>query len=117
MQAFHASVQPDYEINKADCEAVLLSLMDTGFVGISESGFIAGLTARNPLNQTEIRGKEFLWWAADESGAALLRAFRAWCRAQGATKIDWSCPHENSRVKRFYSKFANASEAIYTEVL
>ena len=117
MQAFHASVSPAYGIDEADARAVMGEIEAHGFLKVTDGGFIAGTVVENPLKRSERIGKEFLWWSRDGSGAALQRDFRRWCIEQGATLIDWSCPPENDRVRRFYSRFSTPSEVVYTEVL
>ena len=114
MQDFHAAVKPNFTMREADAKA-LMDVMP--FVKMTDGGFIAGQCVRNPLNTDEIMGKEFLWWARDGSGAALRRAFRDWCIGQGAGLIDWSCPPDNARVRRFYERIGTASEIIYQEVI
>lgn len=117
MQAFHAAAAPPYGIKEDDSRALMEQIEAQGFLEMTDRAFIAGIVSPNPLNRSEIIGKEFLWWSEDGSGARLQRAFRRWCIEQGASRVDWSCPYHSARVRRFYSKIATPSEVVYSEVL
>ena len=85
------------------------------FVSITDGGFLAGTKAPWPFNPAWIVAHEVLWWAEDGTGPQHMRAFREW--AADAHEIKWSCRADNDRVARFYSRFANPSEAVFSEVL
>ena len=85
------------------------------FVSITDGGFLAGTKAPWPLNPAWIVAHEILWWAEDGTGRQHMQAFREW--ASDADEIKWSCRADNDRVCRFYSRFANPSEAVFSEVL
>jgi len=107
----------DVEIRRQDCAQVMLDLIFNQFVAVSAKGFIAGMIQRNPLNTSEIWANEFLWWAEDGSGPKLARAFKRWAKRHGAQKIRWSCPADNERVQRFYSRIGTRDEVIFVETL
>lgn len=116
-RAFHEAAKPEHPWSADDFATLVRSLMDSGYVAISDGGFMVGVISAHPLNRSWLIAHELLWWATDNSGAGHLRAFRKWAKANGASEIRWSCRSENDRVRRFYSKFSRPVEAVYSEAL
>lgn len=112
-RAFHAAAGEKWTFSDDGFVGTIGQLIATGYVAISDDGFIAGVVVKNPLATDWVIAKEFLWWAKG-SGPALLRSFRKWAIAVGADEIQYSCPPE-SRAATLYSRFGRPSEAVYSE--
>jgi hypothetical protein len=112
---FHAAHQPPWPWDDASTADVVAHIINGGFAAVTDSGFILGVLAANPISRDWIVAKEFIWWAEDRSGLALLAAFRAWAKEQGANEIQLSCPP--GRAEAAYRRHGSASEIIYSEVV
>jgi len=111
---FHETVQPEWPWSDEYFDQTVMALP---YLMMTDKGFMAGTIAPMPLNHAWIVAHEVLWWAEDGSGADLMRDFRDWAHKSGANEIKWSCRADNERVKRFYSRFAKPTEAVFSEVL
>lgn len=108
-QEFHAHVAPAWDFSADGFAEVMQVLMASGFVAVSDDGFICGVKVANPIAKDWIVAKEFLWWA-DGSGAALFAAFRDWAR--DANEIQFSCP----KARKAFERRAKITELIYSEL-
>lgn len=116
-RAFHEAAQPEWPWDADGFRNTMAGLIKSGFVKITDGGFIAGLIAPMPFSPDHIIAHEVLWWASDNSGARLMRAFRQWAKEQGASEIRWSCRSSNQRVTRFYNRFSQPCEVVFSEYL
>lgn len=116
-QRFHAKAQPEWPWSEAGFVTTLTSLIDGHFVNITDGGFLAGMLAPMPLSPSWFIAHELLWWAEDNSGPRLQRAFRSWAKDNRADEIRWSCRSENQRIQRFYRRFAEPCETVFSEIL
>lgn len=109
---FHAAAKPEWPWSDDGFAALMMQMP---FLSITDGGFLAGTKGPFPLNPKWIVAHEVLWWAEDKTGFQHMQAFREW--AADAHEIKWSCRADNDRVRRFYSKFAKPSEAVFSEVI
>jgi GNAT superfamily N-acetyltransferase len=116
-QRFHAAINPAWPWDADDMLATVQAMQerDDCFVASTAGGFILGTLQANPMSRGYLIAKEFLWWSEDGTGAALMRQFKQWAKRRGADEIQLSCPAENHRVQRVYSRTAQPSEIIYSE--
>lgn len=116
MQRFHALNGPPWALDLDAASLTILGLMDSpqGFVAVG-GGFIAGVIQANPIAPDWLIAKEFLWWSEGREGMRLLRAFRSWAEAQGASEIQMSCP-VGSRAEKAFQRFGTPQEVIYSEI-
>jgi hypothetical protein len=114
---FHLATSPEWPWNADHFRETISGLIDAGYVSFTPWGFMAGAMVSHPLSRDWKVAAEYLWWAEDGSGPKHFRGFRKWAIDQGADEIRWSCRDDNSRVKRFYARFADPVEAHYSEVL
>ena len=114
---FHEAVNPPWPWNEADMARLIEAMTDNPdcFVASTEKGFILAVIQPNPMNTDYLIAKEFLWWSEDNSGAHLMRLFRDWAKHRGASEIQYSCPAGSARVQRFYGRFAQPTETVYSE--
>lgn len=112
---FHESVQPEWPWSAEGFSDTMDSLIHNGFVAMTARGFISGLIAPMPLNPDWLVAHEILWWSEDGKGWPLMRAFREWAETNDADEIKWSCRSTNERVQRFYSRFSEPCETVYSE--
>lgn len=114
---FYDAVPQPWPWSEDDMTETVRGLVEHEFAIVSDCGFILGLKVENPISRGWIIAKEFLWWSEDNSGMALLSAFRDWARKVGADEIQLSCPPGAVRVNRVYRRYAQASEIVYSEVI
>lgn len=62
----------------------------SGFVMVSDGGFIAGEITSTIINPDPV-ALEWGWYADDRSGLRLMRSFEAWAQQRGATLVKMSC--------------------------
>ena len=113
---YHRAISPLWPLTNAEGFFSALIEQDSAFLGINDSGFIAGLIAPHPLSPEWLVASEILWWSEGAGGASLLRGFRAWAHERGAKEIRWSCPPDKDRVRRVFEHRAGLDEVIYSEV-
>ncbi len=70
-----------------------------GCVFVTDGGFIAGLMQPTIINPLPI-AKELGWWASDNSGLRLLRAFEAWAKGRRALLVQLSTAPEGLDLTR-----------------
>lgn len=116
-RAFHAAGSPPWPYSEADTIEVVRSIINGGFAAVSDDGFILGVIGPNPVSQSWVIAKEFLWWSEGKSGPALLAAFRRWAKERGANEIHLSCPVGADRVQRAYRRHAAAQEIVFSEIV
>jgi len=116
-RSFHEAASPEWPWSAEGFADTLNEIIVSGFVAMTDGGFIAGVLAPMPFSPDWLIAHEILWWSQDQSGPQLQRAFRAWAKDQQANEIRWSCRSSNERVQRFYSRFATPCEAVYSENL
>ena len=114
---FHDAARPEWPWSDEGFDTTIRQVMGAGFLALTERGFLAGLIAPQPLNPAWRVAHELLWWSEDRKGLDLIRAFRRWAEAQGASEIKWSCRAGNERVTRVYARIAAPSEIYFSEIL
>lgn len=104
---FHAaSIDKDIPYDPDGAVSFFKALIgsDMGFVAISETGFVAGLTTTLPqLQKDYLIASECYWWA-ERDGNDLIKAFERWAKERGASRIVISHRHDtrNAALSRLY---------------
>ncbi len=114
-KAFHDEAAPPWPWDADAMRDFMAALIqdENGFVAVGR-GFVAGMKGPLPISPRWIVAREFLWWGEGD-GPALLRAFRDW--AWDADEIQYSCRSGDAMTQKFYGRFSEPSEAVFSEVL
>lgn len=116
-ERFYRHHAPKWQWNKQATHDLLSGLADTGFLAVTDGGFIAGLINPHPISPEWLIASELLWWAEDNSGLALMRAFRRWAKESGANEIVYSAPADAVRARQVMARFGKPSEIYYSEAV
>ena len=60
---------------------------------MSEGGVFMGVVAPMPFDLVRVVAEELWWYAEDHQGQALVEAFTAWAKRQGATEVQITFTH------------------------
>jgi GNAT superfamily N-acetyltransferase len=105
-EEFIRSAGQEYDAEIATETLQVLIEGDTSVVLVNDdcTAMIGGLTYRHFFN-TERVASEVFWWAKS-GGMELLKAFEAWAKEQGASRVMMVCLHalEPERVARIYAR-------------
>lgn len=115
-RAFYAYNAPAWPWSPEDVASTIGALIESpaGYVAVTDDGFIAGAIQPHPISRQWLIAGEFLWWAK-RSGPRLLGGFREWAKSQGAMEIQYSCPHSEKKVRRYFGTFSDPLEVVYRE--
>lgn len=116
-ERFYRHHGPKWHWNKQATRHFLSGVAETGFLAVTDGGFIAGLITPHPISPEWLIASELLWWAEDNSGLALMRAFRRWAKASGANEIVYSAPAHAVRARQVMARFGKPSEIYYSEAV
>lgn len=85
--ALHAAIRLPGTYDRASFEGFVLPLLYRGGVFVSRRGMIGGIVWPSMWNNEYLIATEGFWWAEDGHGLALVRAFEAWARSEGASEV------------------------------
>ena len=97
---FHAAAGLSYEFDPGSAAAFMAGVIEMGTVFILKDGFIAGVPAPAPSNNSWRVMHEIFWWSPEGGGELLRQALEEEARATGCQEIEFSYPEEKRVVGR-----------------
>lgn len=117
MARFHQQSGTPVPFDEKHTQGFLQGLIRQGVVLMHDKGMIGGMIAPAFCNGSWLQAHELFWWA-ESGGLALLRAFEAWARGEGAAEVRMSSlaslPRADAILRR---KGYAATELSYSKVL
>ena len=101
---FHMAKQAGLEFVADDAAASFEWAVNSGVVYIASDGFIAGIIASDPWDQSRRVCHELFWWSEGRDGMKLKKKLEEWACDSGCAEVQFSHPASEKTVGKIMKR-------------